>query len=164
MKYLAIVILLACGCKTKHQSGANPDFIPDYSKGPPTMVYKTKGDYRALVPVMLSEDKTRIVGYPGKSDIESWKGYPLPTQLHDGYLLDNRGIDHNVAFLKLTYEEYAALDTLPPVTIMHEWILDKDPLRVLCHCGSRKAFTDIESQLNVLIEADRLTSVCRVMK
>jgi len=69
-----------------------------------------------------------------------------------------------VAFLKLTYEEYSKLEALPPVEEMYGWILDKDPLTSLCDCGSRKVFTDIENQLNALIEKGKLQSVCRVVK
>jgi len=166
MRYLVIVCMLAFGCKSKHQTidTVSIDFIPDFTKGPPTLVYKTKKDYHDLVPVWLSDDKSRIVAYPGIKDISTAKGFPLPTALNDGYFLDNRGINKNAAFLKLTYEEYSKLDSLPSITEMYKWIKHKDPLITLCDCGSRQAFTDIKSQLNALIDGGTLKSVCHVLK
>ncbi len=166
MRYLVIVLLLTVGCKTKpHTADAGSiDFEPDFSKGPPTLVYKTKKDYHDLVPVWLSEDKSRIVAYPGINDIRTTSGFPLPTKLQHGYFLDNRGITKNAAFLKLTYEEYAKLDSLPSAKEMYGWIINKDPIRTLCDCGSRHVFTDIESQLNALIDAGSLKKVCHVLK
>ncbi|HZV70682.1 MAG TPA: hypothetical protein VFG10_14105 [Saprospiraceae bacterium] len=166
MRYLVIVCMLVFGCKTKHQNG-NPEsisFTPDFTKGPPTLVYKTKKDYNDLVAVWLSDDKSRIVAYPGIKDISTPKGFPLPTSLNDGYLLDNRGINKNAAFLKLTYEKYSKLDSLPTTAEMYEWIKNKEPLITLCDCGSRQAFADIKSQLNALIDAGQLKTVCHVMK
>jgi len=68
MRYLVIVMLLMWNCKTKQQSASSEslDFTPDFSKGPPTLVYTTKKDYQEFVPILLSDDKMRIVGYPGK--------------------------------------------------------------------------------------------------
>jgi len=163
MKYLVIVLLLMLGCKTKQETGSS-DFVPDFTKGPPTLVYKTKKDYHDLVPVWLSDDKTRIVAYPGLTDIHTATGFPFPADLHKGYLLDNRGINKNAAFLKLTYEEYAKLDSLPSKEVLYGWIIDKDPLTALCDCGNRHVFTDIESQLNTMIDDGSLKKVCHVVK
>src|SRR4029078_1289771 len=149
--------------KTKKQT-ASIDFTPDFAKGPPTLVYKTQKDYHDLVPVWVSDDKSRIVAYPGIKDIRTSNGFPLPTSLNDGYLLDNRGINKNAAFLKLTYEEYSKLDSLPGITEMYKWIKHKDPLITLCDCGSRQAFTEIKSQLNALIDGNTLKTVCHVLK
>ena len=163
MRYAVLLMVMLCGCKAK-QPVVIDVFIPDYTTGPPTMVYKVKADYRKLVPVILSPDKSRIIGYPGIDDLRDDGEFPYPTKLEDGYWLDNRGISKDVAFLKLTYEEYSKLEALPPVVDMYTWILDKDPLIALCNCGSRKAFSDVEGQLNSLILGGKLTSVCKTIK
>ena len=165
MKYLMLFVLVIAGCKAKQSANTvHLDVVLDFSKGPPTMVYKMKKDYSKLVPVILSDDKTRIVGYPGVGDINLENGVPLPTPLHDGYYLDNRGITNNTAFLKLTYAEYAALESTPTLDTMYSWIIDANPLTELCNCGSRKAFTDIENQLNGLIKTSKLRTVCKVVR
>jgi hypothetical protein len=163
MRYLVIITLLLLGCKSR-QPAVIDIFIPDHTTGPPTMVYKTRADYRNLVPVMLSADKTRIIGYPGPNDLADAVEFPIPTKLRGGYWLDNRGISKDVAFLNMTYEAYSKLESLPSVDEMYAWIIDKDPLTALCNCGSRNAFTDIDRQLNALIKSGKLNSVCRVIK
>ena len=61
------------------------------------VIYKTAKDYRNNVPVTLSDDKTTIVSYPHPTDLVLGEGLALPASLHNGYLLDNRGINRNVA-------------------------------------------------------------------
>ncbi len=120
-------------------------------QGPPVFIYKTKGDYFDLVPVSLLPDKSAIAAYPAPSDLYT-DGQPnLPTRLADGYLLDNRGIDANVAFLDWTYIEYGGLDALPTIAVLYAHIKDNDPLTALYHCGSRYQFTAKE-QYDVLVK------------
>ena len=145
------------------QSTSNVDFVPDYTKGPPAIVYKTKKDYSQHVPVSLSEDGSVIVSYPGKTDIGDNGNFPVPTVLSKGYMLDRRGINKNVAFLKYTYAEYASLEKIPSKEALYKMILDVDPLLELCDCGSQKAFENMNQQLNQLIEKKRLRKVCRVV-
>ena len=76
------------------------DFVLVFASGPPVLVYKTKANYNNLVPVILSDGKTEIVSYPHPKDLIKGSRFPLPFILNDGYLLDNRGIGKNVAFLK----------------------------------------------------------------
>jgi len=157
------------GCKsgnnvnqTNNQKAA--EFIPQYTTGPQTLVYKTKGNYYNLVPVLLSEDKTKIISYPHPTDLKAGSDYTLPTFLNNGYLLDNRGIGRNVAFLKLTYQEYANLEKPPTLTELYNYIIDKDPLIELCDCGTRTSFTDVEKQLNSLIDKKTLRTTCKTKK
>lgn len=158
MKRLGISILLFAACNGQ----SKVTFTPDYkTPAPPALVYKTRADYTQLVPVLLSEDKTEIVSYPHPSDVSS---RPVPTQLADGYLLDNRGIGKNVAFLKLTYDEYSKLGEVPKLTELYDLIIDKDPLTELCNCGNKKAIKNPEEELNELIKAGKLRDVCRVEK
>jgi len=158
MKRLGIGLLVFAACNGQSKVTFKPDFA---TPAPPALVYKTRADYIQLVPVMLSEDKTEIVSYPHPSDVSN---RPVPTQLAGGYLLDNRGIGKNVAFLRLTYEEYAKLDEAPKLTELYDLIIDKDPLTELCNCGNKKAIKKPEEELNELIAAGKLREICRVEK
>src|ERR1039458_8963912 len=122
MKSITTILLLAIlSCKTNQKAvqtntDNKQDFTPQYIPGPHVVVYKTKANYNNLVPVELTDDKTKIVSYPDPKDVKTENGYSLPSSLNNGYLLDNRGIGKNAAFLKITYEEYAKLQTLPTLT------------------------------------------------
>ena len=80
---------------------------------PRVFVYKTKGDYSHLVPVLMDDSRTQILSYPHPRDLFIGGKLCLPTLLNDGYWLDNRGIGRNVAFLSYTYEEYSRLSSAP---------------------------------------------------
>ncbi len=163
---LLLALVAFCGCKPMKKSADNAavDFTPCYTPGPPTIVYKTKGDYRNLVPVTLSEDKSRIVSYPALSDLKRGDGLSLPTVLENGYLLDNRGIGPDVAFLQMTYEEYARLPQAPDLATLFNSILDKFPLTEMCNCGVRNAIKQPTETLNKVIRAGKLRSTCKVLK
>ena len=139
-------------------------FTPVFTSGPSVFVYKTKANYNNLVPVILSDDKTEILSYPHPSDIKTGSGYPLPVLLNNGYLLDNRGIGKNVAFLKITYEDYSKLENAPSLKEMYSLILDKNPLTELCDCGVKSAFTDLTKQLNDLIDKKVIRTTCKTIK
>lgn len=172
-----VILVLAGSCHTV-QHAKRKDFekveTPDirFDAGPPTLVYKTKANYDSLVPVLLSEDGSEIVAYPHPSDIRMpagekpglKSGHPYPIPLENGYLLDQRGIGPNVAFLDITYADYGALKETPTLKELMALILDKDPLTELCDCGNRHAFKDTERQLNKLIVFGHLRKVCQVLK
>lgn len=167
--FFAFLFVALCGCKsnnkiTQVQSINKPDFTPQYVPGPQALIYKTKGNYNDLVPVLLSEDKKEIIAYPHPNDIKTGEKFQYPTMLNNGYLLDNRGIGNNVAFLRLTYKEYSELKSLPSLEELYSYIIDKDPLIELCNCGSKKAFTDIDKQLNSLIDTKNLRTTCKTIK
>lgn len=136
--------------------------VPAVAANAPTLLYRTKGDYRNLVPVLFSDDHRTIVAYPAPSDVAS--PAPNPTALVQGYWLDNRGIGLNVAFLKLTYAEYANLPAAPSLQDLEALIVDRDPLVTLCDCGPRTSFPNPMAQLNDLIATGRLASRCKVLK
>lgn len=146
--------------------------VLSFAAGPPTLVYKTKANYDSLVPVILSEDKTAILAYPHPVDLRldgdetpNMAGnHPYPIVMENGYLLDRKGIGKDVAFLKMSYREYAALEKAPSLQALKEMILDKDPLLELCDCGNRQAFTDAERQINKLIVFKKLRKECKVIK
>jgi hypothetical protein len=168
MKHWILILICLIGCRSTNKNTNMADttmnFKPDYSAGPPTIVYKTRADYYYNVPVILSEDKSNIVSYPHPNDIKVDSNYQLPTRLNDGYLLDNRGITKNVAFLKLTYEEYSKLENPLSLKEMYDLIIDKDPLIELCSCGNRLVFKDLSGQLNKLIQENKLRTTCKAIK
>lgn len=122
---------------------------------PPVVIYKTTRDYSRNVPVGLSQDGTRVVSYPAVSDVRVGGRYPYPTPLEEGYLLDNRGIGRNVAFLSYTYEEYAALPATPSAAELLEKVIDKHPLVEIHTCGNRYQYTDLVKELNEQIRSGK---------
>lgn len=177
----SIVIIFSCSRKTtqtatmhdtenqKEEKTAaikehQADIDPAKAKiaGPPAIVYKTKADYYDKVPITLSEDKTRIISFPAKTDIYYKGELALPTKLNKGYLLDNRGINEDVAFLNITYEAYSRLDMTPPVELLLQMVIDDDPIIEMYNCGLRSEYDDIASELNTLIDKRKLKKFQRI--
>jgi len=149
---LLIVGILTSCCSAKKAENAQPNAgvgIP----GPKVIIYKTTKDYSKQVPVTLSDDKMSIASYPDIKDVYFNGALAYPTQLNDGFLLDNRGISANVAFLSLTYQEYSKLPATPAPDELMKLIIDKQPLSLMYNCGSRSAFKQIEIDLNSKIDA-----------
>lgn len=152
---LSLFIVTSCSiCHKTHKSSTGASGVAS----PQAIIYQTKADYNHLVPVILSSDKSQIQSYPDIRDIVSGGKFALPTVLHKGYLLDNRGIGENVAFLKLTYEEYAALPSTPKPEELMGMIIDKDPLKVMYACGPKGKFVNAEEELNRLIDSNDFSS------
>jgi hypothetical protein len=122
----------------------------------PTLVYKTSKNYNNLVPILLSDDKTEIIMYPAPSDLYYNGSLALPAELKQGYLLDNRGINKNVAFINITYQDYSRLEKVPSLKELYSMIIDKDPILELYNCGKRDSFTDIVDELNMIIKKGEL--------
>ncbi|MBP7102289.1 MAG: hypothetical protein KBA86_03485 [Bacteroidales bacterium] len=119
---------------------------------PPVIIYKTKKNYAKNVAVIMSEDKTQILSYPDPSDVFKNGNYCYPTPLKKGFLLDNRGINKNVVFLSMTYEEYAKLKSPLSLEDMKNMILDKNPIKKMYQCGNRFQYQNIVAELNLLIK------------
>lgn len=165
---LLLTLAVLAGCTSIKKSEKSditsvPDVVPVFEPGPHAMVYKTKSDFKANVPITLTADGRDIVSYPHPTDLTVDGKLMTPTPLKNGYLLDNRGINEYVAFLKLTYSEYAQLESAPSLAEMNKQIIEREPLVEICDCGLRSAFTDIEAQLNQLIEKDKLRTTCKVI-
>jgi hypothetical protein len=161
---------LMIGLSACHSSQQMPRSAPADPKasdlktsGPPALVYKTRADYARLVPVIMNDAKTVIVSYPHPNDLKNSQGYLLPVQLKKGYLLDKKGIGKNVAFLNVTYEEFAAFSEPPSMEQLEKLILDKDPLLELCDCGTLTRFTDPVNQLNDYIKHHDLSERCKTI-
>jgi len=122
--------------------------------GPKVIIYKTKKDYSKLVPIILSDDKKSIESYPDIKDVYRGDSLAYPTQLHKDYWLDNRGINLNVAFIRLTYEEYSKLNETPSSEELLNMVIDNQPLVSMYSCGTRASYQDVESELNSKIDSN----------
>lgn len=167
--FFSIIALTMCGCKVQQKSSSEMSNNADAKVAPQpfvsaqarVVIYKTTKDYRNNMPVTLSDDKTTIVSYPHPSDLVLSEGLALPAPLHNGYLLDNRGINKHVAFLKYTYAEYAKLKEAPTLQELQRSIIDKDPLTELWDCGPKANYTNLQEQLNQWIDKNTLAEKCK---
>ena len=153
-KFLLIYIVFCLLCSSCSREAAFCTGV--VVTGPPCIVYKTKADYSELVPVMLSADKSKIVSYPDVKDLVIDGKTVIPTPLLDGYLLDNRGIGPDVAFLTITIREYSRMTTTPDAARLFALILDKDPLAEMYECGKRYQYNDPAEAMNQLIRKGKL--------
>lgn len=134
------IIITACG-STKKQNDMN-------NAPAPVIIYKTKQDYSNLVPVTLNPQGTQITSYPGPNDL-TFEGEPaLPVELHDGFLLDRRGINQYSAFTSFTYEEYARLSAPPTTEALFKSIVDPDPFTAIYRCENIHNDENLVKELN----------------
>lgn len=119
---------------------------------PQAIIYRMKKNYSKYVPITLSDDKSRVISYPAITDIYYKGKLAYPTQLTNDYWLDNRGINKNTAFIKLTYDAYSKLKKTPSINELFQMIIDKDPLLEIINCGQRSNFNDEVMELNQLIK------------
>jgi hypothetical protein len=129
---------------------------------PKLIIYQTKKDYSKLVPIILSDDKKSIESYPDIKDVYYGGVLAYPTQLHKGYLIDNRGINLNVAFISLTYQEYSNLSETPLSEELMHMIIDREPLVSMYSCGIRSSYQDEESDLNSRIDANDFSTFTKL--
>jgi len=156
---LIISLILLNGCGVHKKTGSTEMQMLDSpilgfgtNATAPTLVYKTRADYFNRVPVMMNAEKDRIISYPAPTDLFYGNALATPTRLKDSYLLDNRGIGANVAFLKYTYETYSALSKAPALNQLMDSLLDRNPLTELWDCGSRSLYKNEVEELNALID------------
>lgn len=168
----SIICLAMVGCKSQQINGNNLTDNASTQVAPQPFsavqarifIYKTVQDYRNNVPVTMSDDKKQIISYPHPTDLLIGENLALPTLLHNGYLLDNRGINKNVAFLKFTYEEYSKLKDVLTLQQLMVNIIDKDPLTELWDCGKKTNYNDLQVQLNEWIDKNQLSVNCKRLK
>ncbi|MEN8120631.1 MAG: hypothetical protein ABFS35_09805 [Bacteroidota bacterium] len=160
MKYVIFLIVfsfsIACNSSKKTSN------VPLAMANAPVLIYKTTNNYIDNVPISLSPDKKEIVSYPHPTDLKNGDYYSIPTKLKGGYLLDNRGVSSNTAFLKLTYKEYAELETAPSLTKLKSLIIDNNPFTRLYHCGKRSDFNNLEKDLNEIIKKNNFNRFKRL--
>jgi len=169
--YISIVILVPVFIYSCSNSKVNKSDQEDKEEivgqkksvaGPPVIIYKTDEKNFDKVPVTLSGDKLSIVSYPGIKDVYYKGELAYPTKLNNGYLLDNRGIDINSAFINLTYEQYAALESVPPIEELYDMIIDKEPFIEMYHGGSKYNYQDLVKELNEMIDSDKLDTFKKI--
>ncbi len=104
---------------TPTRNGIHPQTQVDMQ--PKAVIYKTNGNYADHVPIVLSSDRSTIVSFPAPSDLRDSQ---RPISLTNGWLLDCRGaIGANTAFLRYSYEEYAALSHAPSISELRSAII-----------------------------------------
>lgn len=159
LSVLVSLTIVSCKCQ-KTCKKQNNDTTTNESSAriiAPVIIYKTNGDYNKNVPVTLSDDKTDIISFPDITDVYYAGKLAYPTQLANGYLLDNRGVSKNVAFLKYTYEEYSKLASTPSKEELLKVIISKNPLVEIYKCDKLPK-NDIQ-KLNEFIQKG-LPNVC----
>ena len=160
-------LLLSCSSSKKNQNHTKTGNDKQGAigvPGPPVIVYKTKKDYFDHVPVTLSDDKSKIVSFPAPSDIKRNGEYTLPTRLSDGYLLDNRGISKNTAFLRFTYDDYYTMDNIPSAIRLMNYVIDDDPFIEMYNCGTKADFDNPVETLNLKIENGEISECNDLLK
>ncbi|HOH99220.1 MAG TPA: hypothetical protein PLE85_01655 [Bacteroidales bacterium] len=160
------ITMISNGCARKsnqQQQASQVEPARQTSVGPSVMVYKTRADYRQLVPVILSEDRKAIISFPAPGDVYYKGELALPQLLENGFLLDRRGIDERVAFIGMTYEEYSQLKESPTPEMLLQLIVDKDPIIEMYHCGSAYQYQDLEVEM-LRRSRDNDWSGCRKIK
>jgi len=127
-----------------------------HQAGPPVIVYKTLENYNDKVAVILNEENTDIVSYPGSNDVYTNGELAYPIALNDGYLLDKRGINEHVAFVNISYDTYSKAMRVFTKDQLFEMIINDDPLVEMYHCGIVTDYKDIEKELNDIIDNEQI--------
>ena len=166
---LPLVVLmagLAACCGKKHAAGQKDTTTEGQvaTSSPRVLVYRTKDDHADHVPVLLSADHSRIISYPHPSDLKTANGLPVPTPVGQGYLLDNRGISKDVAYLGMSWAEYAALPEAPSMEKLNALIIDRDPLTELWEGDHRANLKDPVKEVSAWVEAGELDKHCKRLK
>ena len=149
LSILTLIIFGLIGCK----STSNIDYSKIDYDGPPTIIYQTKADYSALVPITLNAEKTKIVAYPGPKDLFNQEGeLRFPLALDEGFYLDEIGIGINSAFISLTINQYAHLMQLPSADSLFKLIVDKDPFKKMYDLGNRKHYIGKNDSIREIVK------------
>ena len=157
-KIITFSLILLFGCSAYQ---TNKIFMPDFSAGPPTIVYKTTRNFDTLVPVQVSLDQTSIVAFPHPTDLKQADQLSYPDKLEKGYLLDKRGIDVNTRFLKISYSAYAARKNAMDIDSLIIYLNKENPFLELYDCGNRHQYKNIKLEINALIQNGTLAKSCK---
>lgn len=103
-----------------------------------------------------------MFSYPDPGDLVPIDRQPV--KLKGGYWLDKRGMGRHIAFLKMTYKQYAALKSAHTPEELKGMVLDADSLKELCDCGSKYSFKNTKQELNKLIVAKKIRTRCKVIR
>ena len=160
---LLCLVFALSSCKSRKKQQNDPshmeytsDWKPDFSDGPPLIIYKTTSNFSQLVPVTMNPEKSRIVAYPGPSDVLKGETPAFPTELKEGFWLDNLGIQANSVYLSMSLEEYSHMKEAPSLDKMMEMLEDKAPFEVIYFCGNRAKIEDPVAFANQVIKDGKL--------
>ena len=161
-----LLIISTCSCSHSQKATASLPIVASSESAATrrVFIYKTKADYAKLVLVSLTKDKSAISSYPDPADLKIGNGFAYPTELTNGYLLDNKGISINAAFLNITYNEYAKLPSPPEPDELLKLVIEKDPLIELWDCGTMDKGPNLVNDLNTLIVSEKLQQTCKRLK
>jgi|JI102314A1RNA_FD_contig_81_326421_length_942_multi_1_in_0_out_0_2 hypothetical protein len=161
LKNMAILSAIAIfSCSTP--KNINNLISKNYIKNPPLIIYKTKKNYFHNVPFNLTDDKKSIGNYPHPVDVFYKSKLAYPTELANGYFIDNRGISIYSAFSSYDYETYSKLKVAPSELDIMQKIIDFDPFVEMYHCGCRHDYKDEVATMNELIRKGQLKN-CKVL-
>lgn len=153
---LLFCVLCLFSCRSTKQTTESPKMNTTriLTQGAKTIVYKTIRDFNDNVPITMNAERTKIVSFPSPTDLKFRGELAKPTQLKNGYLLDNRGISVHTVFTSYTYEEYSELNEVPTIAVWREKIIEMYPLVEMYNCGLRSELKNEVEELNALIEKD----------
>jgi hypothetical protein len=149
---VAVLLLSSCLCKKRAcDDNEKETKMKTAFALPDIVIYKTSADYSNNVPVILNDEKTKVMSFPAPKDVKIGDELATPLELENGFLLDRRGIGPNVAFTSYTYEEYAKLDKAPTPEDLFAKIIDNDPITELYTCGKTTNPDEDLKRLNEMI-------------
>jgi len=162
----AMILLLACGSgsKTQKNNAEKPSANNIINELAGYKVYKTKGDYSKLVPVIITDDKSAIESSPLPSDLFVDGQFLYPAKLAQGYFLGRHGIGPQTAFLKWDYEKFFQDGALLSKKELNSLILDADPFLEMYHCVTRVEESVAIEYFNDLINNGNLHDQCTRVK
>lgn len=127
--FILVCALSLNGC-TKSNSEIDNEIIDGgscCSTTGPVVIYKTKKDYFDKISIRLSDDKSKVLSFPGVSNTANH--YPL--ELANGYL--QKRMTGN-AFLSITIKEYGLLKSEPTTEKLLQMVIDNDPFTEYYEC------------------------------
>jgi hypothetical protein len=154
-----VALLVSCSTTLTTKQTESTTAMPQ-----PLIIYKTNGDFQNNTPVSVSNDRKHVTGYPAPSDLTFRGQLRKPTPLADGYLLDNRGISQNTAFLTLTYEQYSKLENVPSASELFALIAEKSEITEMWRCKRKSTDSLNIIEARRLIRENRLQEECIKLK
>lgn len=151
MRIVLLFLFSLMACSSEKKVVVNQQYVSQH-----IILYKTKHDYNKNVAILLSDDKSMIVSYPHPNDVIVNGRLCEPIIIENGYLLDCRGINQNVAFLSVHYEEYSKLKEPLSLDDMKKKIIDSNPVLEMYDCGRKTDFRDVIKELNACVKQNDL--------
>jgi len=154
---IMMIVFVVSSCKSAKTIPVNQltgSELVNHNSSDRAIIYKTKGDFSNNIPVIMNDERTKIIRFPARDALNYDGKITRPVKLIKGYLLDNNSINANVAFLSFTYEQYFNFREMPSEELMMKYILEKYPLVEMYDCGIRSEYRDLIHEINVLIDRD----------